>query len=692
MKGLNILLLSANPKNTGKLRLQEEEREIKEQLRFAGYRNPPISTEVAVRTKDLYRAIVNHKPTVIHFSGHGSESEGLILEDAVGRSQPINSFALAELFELASPSVRCVILNACYSSVQAEAIAKHIEYVIGMSSEIQDVSAIEFSTGFYSALGAGENFEYAFKIGCIAMRLCKSQEMSIPKLIKRKEVCPSYIKATTSHSTKPQRQKITQSGDVVVVGPRASGKTTYLAALSTWSETGFSRPIVSVSNSSLGMLSLPVLQEGYTLSPTCGIESIYLPIEVDPNPKNLSLESIRKPNIELLLDYSDSPGEIYNFLVEKVEEFSWLEDFRKIMKSTSQVLFLVAAGDCSKEDDRRHSMFLYELQRRIRISGKRIAVTFSKADRTNLWNAKYDAENHARNNFPRMYSTLQKLSDVEGCSIEFFACSAFGMKGIPPKANVNTDKEGYSGGIADPFVWQPFGLAGPIYWLATGRKDTRLEGYKIPKYLRKKSLRKPVSDSRANPKRLLPLAVGLTLIILSTRILPRFVFSKRQNVSIESSSDINYSRLKQYLEEGDLRKADQETYEILLLLAGSEAYARGYIDTSNMGKLSCAELSQIDSYWREASGGLLGFSAQQVLYEQNGLDWQKMHTVVQWGVKEGNSFNRTVERKNNLETRRLDYPESMAPNFAEPVPGHLPFTANIVKGIEFPQFAKTCEF
>jgi hypothetical protein len=40
----SILLLAANPKSTVSLRLQEEEREIKERLRLAGYGKIPISS------------------------------------------------------------------------------------------------------------------------------------------------------------------------------------------------------------------------------------------------------------------------------------------------------------------------------------------------------------------------------------------------------------------------------------------------------------------------------------------------------------------------------------------------------------------------------------------------------------------------------------------------------------------------
>ena len=60
--------------------------------------------------------------------------------------------ALALLFKSASETVKCVLINACYSEVQAKAISQFIPIVIGTKKEISDNAAIKFSTGFYTAL------------------------------------------------------------------------------------------------------------------------------------------------------------------------------------------------------------------------------------------------------------------------------------------------------------------------------------------------------------------------------------------------------------------------------------------------------------------------------------------------------------------------------------------------------------
>lgn len=93
--------------------------------------------------------------------------------------------ALADLFELCQRHVECVILNACQSEAQAEAIAEHIPYVIGMSAGIKDKAAIEFAVGFYDALGAGKEIDDAFRFAKNAIALGGISGTRTPVLIRR---------------------------------------------------------------------------------------------------------------------------------------------------------------------------------------------------------------------------------------------------------------------------------------------------------------------------------------------------------------------------------------------------------------------------------------------------------------------------------------------------------------------------
>ena len=162
-----ILILAANPKDIPKLRLEEEIREIDEGLRRAKHRNRfQLETKLAVRSRDFYRAILDTHPQIIHFCGHGAGEDGIVLEDETGTIAFVQADALANLFKLfAKKGVDCVVLNACYSEVQAEAISQHINHVIGMNRAIGDKAAINFAVAFYDALAAGEDVKFAFELG-----------------------------------------------------------------------------------------------------------------------------------------------------------------------------------------------------------------------------------------------------------------------------------------------------------------------------------------------------------------------------------------------------------------------------------------------------------------------------------------------------------------------------------------------
>ena len=177
-----ILLLSANPTNTFKLRLDEEVREIEAGLERAKGRDEfEIIPKLAVRVDDLRRALLDHEPQIVHFSGHGAGSQGLALENDSGKMQLVSASALVRLFKL-FPQIECVVLNACYSQVQAEAIHQHIDYVIGMNKAIGDKAAIKFALGFYDALGAGRNIEDGFEFGCTSLDLESIPESATPVL------------------------------------------------------------------------------------------------------------------------------------------------------------------------------------------------------------------------------------------------------------------------------------------------------------------------------------------------------------------------------------------------------------------------------------------------------------------------------------------------------------------------------
>lgn len=186
---LSILLLAADPTNASRLRIGEEFREIQEKLQLAKLREKfRIEQRTSVRPTDLSQVLLDLQPQILHFSGHGMESGALCFENQIGQIHPISPDALAALFEQFKDQVKCVLLNACYSEIQAVAISEHIDYVVGMNKAIGDKAAIAFSIGFYQGLGAGRTIEGAYKLGCVQVRLQGIPEHLTPVLVKQGEV------------------------------------------------------------------------------------------------------------------------------------------------------------------------------------------------------------------------------------------------------------------------------------------------------------------------------------------------------------------------------------------------------------------------------------------------------------------------------------------------------------------------
>ncbi len=199
-----ILLLAANPKGTLPIRLDEEVRRIEQGLERAKKRDQfELVQKWAVTDDDLRRALLDNEPEIVHFSGHGGGADGLAFEDDSGHTQLISGDALSRLFELCSDHLKCVVLNACYSEVQANAISQHIDVVVGMKKAIGDEAAIKFAVGFYDALGAGRDFEKAFKFGCSAIDLKGIPEYLTPILKKKQLTASAHPKPSSPSPSGP---------------------------------------------------------------------------------------------------------------------------------------------------------------------------------------------------------------------------------------------------------------------------------------------------------------------------------------------------------------------------------------------------------------------------------------------------------------------------------------------------------
>lgn len=183
---ITVLFLAADPLQPGEpmhLRLGEEARDIQHAIQLGTERDRLRFHSVwALRTRDLQGALLRYRPQVVHFSGHGDEARGILLENDDGRPKAVSREALASLFEALGDSVRVVLLNACDSLATVEAFSGAVDYCIGMNSRVSDRAAIVFSAAFYQALAFGESVERAFALGVAQLELEGSSESTVPVL------------------------------------------------------------------------------------------------------------------------------------------------------------------------------------------------------------------------------------------------------------------------------------------------------------------------------------------------------------------------------------------------------------------------------------------------------------------------------------------------------------------------------
>jgi len=181
-----ILYLAASPQNMEPLRSDLEMRKVKERLQLSRHRDQyRLEPCVAARFDDISQALTDYDPHLVHFSGHGDEHGNLLVEDEAGRSALVTPEGMAELFGQHRATIKCAIVNACHSMRLAIAMARHIDYVIGMRWEIGDEAAIQFSVGFYLALFSGRSVPDAFGRGCthVRARPATEQEHTTPVLL-----------------------------------------------------------------------------------------------------------------------------------------------------------------------------------------------------------------------------------------------------------------------------------------------------------------------------------------------------------------------------------------------------------------------------------------------------------------------------------------------------------------------------
>ena len=81
-QSVKVLFLAANPASTERLRIDREARQIREKLLSTKHASRvEIIARWAVSIDDLLQALMEVQPEIVHFSGHATRAEQIVLED-----------------------------------------------------------------------------------------------------------------------------------------------------------------------------------------------------------------------------------------------------------------------------------------------------------------------------------------------------------------------------------------------------------------------------------------------------------------------------------------------------------------------------------------------------------------------------------------------------------------------------------
>lgn len=227
---MKILFLGANALDTPRLQIPAELRDVKEELeRAANRKDIDVRAELAVRPTDLSRLLLDYRPDIVHFSGHGMElrvrtgttggttrefdlpddsapqntsaESAILFENSAGYAVPVPPGALTTLFGILKTQ-RCIVLNACFSAAQARALSQHVDCVVGMTRTIRDESAIAFAAGFYQALAHGKSVKEAVELGKNLIAICSLPDADVPALYTKSGVDADAVRFLPTASAK----------------------------------------------------------------------------------------------------------------------------------------------------------------------------------------------------------------------------------------------------------------------------------------------------------------------------------------------------------------------------------------------------------------------------------------------------------------------------------------------------------
>lgn len=143
----------------------------------------------------------------------------------------------------------------------------------------------------------------------------------------------------------------------------------------------------------------------------------------------------------------------------------------------------------------------------------------------------------------------------------------------------------------------------------------------------------------------------------------------KQEVQLVSAVGVNYQNLEKYLKNGQWKKADDETNQVMLQAGDKDN--KGYLNFVDIEEFPCEDLRTINDLWLKYSNGKFGFTVQRDIW----LEYGDLG-VCKW--EHYRLFARKVRWYDDRKREWLDTKFSI-----DTPPGHLPTTVRIYERTKY---------
>ncbi|MEZ2250028.1 hypothetical protein [Microcoleus sp.] len=274
-------------------------------------------------------------------------------------------------------------------------------------------------------------------------------------------------------------------GNICVIGPRDSGKTTYLAALaykmrSSKNSKKFNIQPLGDDSKDIAEKAENIICQGASFEPnkiggmTKGVD------DLPQYSFNVEIHNswFTKPD-SFQLNVRDYPGEIFEKIADRDRSDPICEEFIEecLRKDVIGCLILLTAWDRAADALYNQVMnrFIDLMDDRDRTKDFRLAVAMSKSERGELWPGRLDPETDLfRLHLPNTTDTLRNSRILSQNLVRFYAISTFGVldRNDPrPNRIDERGKYGKASVLRHTKSWKPYNLIEPLHWLSQTTKS-----------------------------------------------------------------------------------------------------------------------------------------------------------------------------------------------------------------------------